>query len=652
MKRIVVVLISFLVIQLSNAGGRIITAVDTIGYFPPAVGNGHLGMMLDVTGLNPGALYSVTLFAEASPGEVSTIIPAINANRFEVKVNGESIHEMTQWRQTLNMDAASVQTEYIVAPGVKMTVTTRALRQFPDVMMTQLKFSASLTSEVAVTINPDIPDLYTDCVTDTLHLFTAGGDYRIRRDYGSYNQGNSVLVSSSAVTPSCKDWHLKNQEWEITISAGHTAGLNIFTALCNTMDFSDPYHEAPRQLLFALRQGDDALIAGHELLWADLWRGNIIVEGDEQFASIVSSAIYNLYSSMRGDARMSIAPMGLTSDKYYGHIFWDADTWMLPVFAILNPSMARSIVDFRADCVRAAQSNALARGYRGAMFPWEADYKGEESTPLFAMTGPLEHHVTADVGIGAWTYFCVSRDTAWLAATGYPLIEKCAEFVVSRVSWNADGSFSIKNVVGADEYSIGVDDNAFTNGSAEVLLRIASQAAALVGEVENPLWLKIADNMSYHYFPESKVIRQHSRYQGEMTKQADVELLAYPLNLLTDSEQIEENLSYYAQRIDSIDGPAMSHAAMAVNYVKMNKPEKAYRLVEKAYRPNLRGPFHMLSETPANDAIYFMTGAGALLQAVIFGYGGVEITADGVSRHPVCLPSQIKSVKVCSPLWD
>ena len=60
----------------------------------------------------------------------------------------------------------------------------------------------------------------------------------------------------------------------------------------------------------------------------------------------------------------------------------------------------------------------------------------------------------------------------------------------------------------------------------------------------------------------------------------------------------------------------------------------------------------MLSETPGNDAIYFMTGAAALLQAVIFGYGGVDITPDGVYKNNVSVPAPLKSVNVRSPLWD
>jgi trehalose/maltose hydrolase-like predicted phosphorylase len=45
-------------------------------------------------------------------------------------------------------------------------------------------------------------------------------------------------------------------------------------------------------------------------------------------------------------------------------------------------------------------------------------------------------------------------------------LKETADFWVSRVVENQDGSYSILNVVGADEYAQHVDDNAFTNASA------------------------------------------------------------------------------------------------------------------------------------------------------------------------------------------
>ncbi|HEY8257721.1 MAG TPA: hypothetical protein VIG08_08700 [Gemmatimonadales bacterium] len=53
-------------------------------------------------------------------------------------------------------------------------------------------------------------------------------------------------------------------------------------------------------------------------------------------------------------------------------------------------------------------------------------------------------------------------------------------------------------------------------------------------------------------------------------------------------------------------------------------------LLVPSYRPHLKGPFLMLSETPENDAVNFLTGAGGFLQQVIFGYTGLRFGEKGV----------------------
>lgn len=74
-------------------------------------------------------------------------------------------------------------------------------------------------------------------------------------------------------------------------------------------------------------------------------------------------------------------------------------------------------------------------------------------------------------------YFEETTDTVWLREEGFPLMRECAEFWLSRADINDDGSFSIRNVVGADEYAIGVDDNAYTNGAVIRALELTSKAA-------------------------------------------------------------------------------------------------------------------------------------------------------------------------------
>ena len=56
--------------------------------------------------------------------------------------------------------------------------------------------------------------------------------------------------------------------------------------------------------------------------------------------------------------------------------------------------------------------------------------------------------------------------------------------------------------------------------------------------------------------------REHATYQGETIKQADVNLLAYPLGKITDPAQQRKDLAYYAERIDQQNGPMMSYAVL------------------------------------------------------------------------------------------
>ena len=92
------------------------------------------------------------------------------------------------------------------------------------------------------------------------------------------------------------------------------------------------------------------------------------------------------------------------------------------------------------------------------MFPWESATSGEEDTPVWALTGTYEHHITADVAIAVWNYYCVTKDKEWLRRIGYPILESTATFWQSRVSEQVP--YQIKNVVCADEWAENVDNNA------------------------------------------------------------------------------------------------------------------------------------------------------------------------------------------------
>ena len=242
-------------------------------------------------------------------------------------------------------------------------------------------------------------------------------------------------------------------------------------------------------------------------------------------------------------------------------------------------------------------------------------------------------------------YYCVTQDREWLRREGFPLMREAARFWCDRVTANADGSYSIRNVIGANEYAVGVTDNAFTNGAARRALEYASAAAELCGERPDPQWSAVAAGLRIPHFADGTT-REHAGYDGEMIKQADANLLGYPLGIVTGREAQLRDLEYYERRIDPRNGPAMSYSVFAIQYARLGMAEKACEMFRRSYLPNLRPPFGVFAETATSGNPYFMTGAGGMLQAVLFGFGGLEITADGLVQRPSVLPPQWKNLRI------
>ena len=171
------------------------------------------------------------------------------------------------------------------------------------------------------------------------------------------------------------------------------------------------------------------------------------------------------------------------------------------------------------------------------------------------------------------------------------------------------------------------------------MLRDAVAAAKAVGEKPDPRWSEVSDNIKFHYMPDG-TIKENATYNGEAIKQADANLLAYPLGVVTDPKRVRQDLEYYSQKIDK-NGPAMGNAILAILYAQLGDSEKAYEYFSRSYIPHKRPPFGVLSETAGGNNPYFCTGAGGLLQAVLYGFGGLRVTDAGIVQHKSVLPSKV-----------
>ncbi len=637
-----------------------ITSGKVDAYTGIVAANGRIGILPEDKPFEVRSIILNNVYDKESQLGVSKILLGMNFGNLEMEIDGVEITEsnISNWKQTLNMKEAAFTTSFDFNDKAHISYTIYALRNVQYAGYIDFKVQAKTDISIKVTGKIQTPEEYQDPIST----------FRILEDLETtmpilQTVAKSRFAKHTVATSATFIWHdinstRENQRPELThtsvseydtrlsfqkkIEKGQTSEFAWTAAQATTQDFEDPQSESERFVIFNLLTPRKDLLDEHRKLWEELWEGDIIIEGDLQSQLDVRLALYHLYSFSRGDSNLSIAPMGLSSQNYNGHIFWDTELWMFPPLLMLNQDIARSLVNYRSDRLDKAKQKAINFGYKGAMFPWESDDTGEEATPAWALTGTFEHHITADVAIAFWDYYRVTKNKEWLKEKGFPVIKEIADFWVSRSTQNPDGSYSIKNVVGANEFLANVDDNAFTNGSAITALRYAVLAAKEVGEEVDPQWTKVADNIIIHKFPDGTT-KENRTYDGEIIKQADVNLLTYPLDVVSDKETVLKDLAYYEPKLSPV-GPAMGKSVFAVIYARLGNPSEAYRLFKESYEPNKRPPFGALAEAANSDNPYFATGAGGMLQVVLFGFGGLHITENGIEQKNEILPKEWKSL--------
>jgi trehalose/maltose hydrolase-like predicted phosphorylase len=632
--------------------------IDPAHYFGVTVANGMIGL---VSSPNPFKAKDVVLngaFDLYGRGRVSNILKTFNFVNLYLDIDGNRIDNASQvsrLHQTLDMKNACLSTTFDYADKASVSYTWYALRQLPYTALVDVTITARKDIEIVPASVMEAPDMLKDVENyyneiDRPHIKISLLTSTAKSPTGRLLMAasNSFLFdephgSEPATIHEMWDNNMHLLKFKKKLTAGTTYHFAVAGSALTSAHDDDPLNEAERLTIFATLQGSRQLIQAHETAWADLWSSDILIEGDDSTQRNVRLMLYHLYSFARAGTAYSLSPMGLSGLGYNGHTFWDTEIWMYPALLLLHPEIAASLMEYRYQRLPAALHNAASHGYKGAMFPWESAASGNEETPVWALSGPFEHHITADVGIAAWNYYCVTRDKTWLKEKGYPILQATADFWASRVERNGPGHYDIKNVVAADEWAENIDNNAYTNAAARANLLDATTAARVLGLTPDPDWTTVRNNIPILHFPDGTT-REHAAYNGEPIKQADANLLAYPLTEVTSPAAVRKDLDYYEPRVG--DGPAMTQAIFSILYERLGLPEKALLVFKQGYLPNLRPPFGVMAETALGANPYFSTGAGGMLQAMLNGFGGLEITADGIRQLPTHLPTLWKSITI------
>lgn len=632
--------------------------IDPKNYFGVTVANGQIGL---VSSPDPMKVKDVVLngaYDYYQRGRVSNILKTFNHVNMNLDVDGQRISQSTiaNYQQSLNMKRASLTTSFDVQGKLSVSHTLMALRHLPYTALTIVEIKAKKDVRITPMSVIEAPDHLSDVRNYYSEIDRPHVVIPLLTSVGKSPSGKLTLAVSNSFIfdePHGQEPRLIHEDWDYNmhlakfskqLKAGETYRFAVVSSATSSSQYNDPMNEAERFTIFAKLEGTQRLLDRHLAAWDDLWKSDLVIEGDLQTQKDVRFALYHLYSFAREGTAYSLSPMGLSGLGYNGHVFWDTELWMYPPLLVMHPEIAKSLLEYRYQRLYAAKKNAFSHGYKGAMFPWESSAEGTEDTPVWALTGPFQQHITGCVGWAFWKYYQVTHDKIWLKERGYPILKEVADFWASRVERKGAGRFEINNVIGANEWQENIDNNAFTNGMAIKVLRYATQAAKELAIVPNPDWEVVAQNIPLLKFPDGTT-KENETYDGVEIKQADVNLLAYPLDVISDPIQIEKDLKYYEPRM-SPNGPAMGNSALSTLYSRMGKTEKAFELFNKSYKPNQVPPFGVLAETAGGTNPYFATGAGGFLQAVIFGFGGLQITDAGLIQNKSKLPKSWKSLKI------
>jgi trehalose/maltose hydrolase-like predicted phosphorylase len=632
-------------------------SIDARQYYGATVANGMIGV---VASPEPFKVKDVVLsgaYDLYGRGRVSNFLRSFNLLNMQIDINGKRVSaaNVSNFTQELNMREASFTATCNLGTQATISYTYYALRQLPFTVLMDVTITARESVDLSAASVMEAPDALRD----------------VQNYYNEIDRPHAViqLLTSTAKSPTGKlqlcasnsflfpevhgqeprvihemwDNNMHLMKFNKKLSSGQTYRFSIVGTSITSAHHDDPLNEAERMSLFARLEGRDRLVQKHKKAWEELWKSDIVIEGDNQAQQDVRSMLYHLYSFVREGNDLSISPMGLSGLGYNGHVFWDTELWMYPALLVMQPALAKSLVEYRFQRLPAARRNAFSHGYRGAMFPWESAGTGVEETPVWALSGPFEHHITACVGLAAWNYYCVTQDKDWLKEKGWPILRETADFWASRVERNGPGKYDINNVVAADEWAENVDNNAFTNAAAKAVLQHASSAAKVLGLPADPDWKHVADNIPILVM-ENGVTKEHATYKGEGIKQADVNLLAYPLREITAPAQIKKDLQFYETRIPNEGTPAMTHAIFSLLYARLGDAANAHKFFKESYEPNLLPPFRVIAETKGGTNPYFATGAGGVLQSVLMGFGGLDITEKGIQQLQSTLPPTWKSL--------
>ncbi len=476
----------------------------------------------------------------------------------------------------------------------------------------------------------------------------------------------------------------KNRKTQGTITgsleAGETFIFEKLVHIYSSHETPKPYEAARTDAVFNISY--DQVLEQSTKHWDDYWLNHRILvdSANSKDQEALDFALYHMKimlpnDSSSSDKRFSIGAKGLTGEGYKGHIFWDTEIFLLPFYLHHDHEAAKRLLEYRVMRLAGARDKAKSHGYKGAQFPWESALSGFEETPRYAAiniktgrrqiiaSAQAEQHIVADIAYAVKDYYQATKDQSFMKVKGKKLLRETAEFWISRTV-EKNGRLEILDVIGPDEYTEHIDNNAYTNYMAAENVRIAlefnhddEEFSKLASDFLDKIYLpvpnqegiipqddtflskEIIDLDGYKASAGSQsILLDYSREEVidmQILKQADLVMLFYLLPHLFDEEIIKKNLYYYEDK--TIHDSSLSKAIHAIVAARIGESDWAYDMFQAACAIDLNDMPHK-----SDDGIH-AASQGAIWLSTVFGFSGI-IKSEVLEINPK-LPTAWKSLE-------
>lgn len=415
-------------------------------------------------------------------------------------------------------------------------------------------------------------------------------------------------------------------------------------------------------LAAARLSGWEGLLAEQRQYLDGFWAGaDVEVDGDAEIQQAARFALFHvLQAGARAELR-SIPAKGLTGPGYDGHVFWDTETFVLPVLTYTQPDAAGDALRWRHSTLAAAQQRAAMLGLAGAAFPWRT-IGGEECSGYWP-AGTAAFHINADIADAVVRYVDATEDHALERDVGVEVLVNTARLWRSLGHHDSAGRFRIDGVTGPDEYSAIADNNLYTNLMAQQNLeeaaRLCDRYPSLaqgfgVSTEEMASWRDAANAMVIPYdqrlgvHQQSENFTEHARwdfehtppgdyplllnypyfdlYRKQVVKQADLVLAMHLRPEAFTAEQKRRNFDYYEDL--TVRDSSLSACTQAVLAAEVGHLDLAFDYLGEAALVDLRD----LSRN-TRDGLHMASLAGAWT-ALVAGLGGFRARRGRASFAP------------------